>query len=338
MPRIALALVLALTLLPAAAFACLWDYDTLKMERQRFPLALELITGKFLRHSPEFYQWRLKDRQAKLKKEPARVEYYDDLAVAYDKLGQPERAIETMQAKEKIQPGLYETEANLATFYIHAGDLEQGLEHVEKALQINPNAHFGREKYQKYLVEYLLARRTDGKLTYPLSRGGGFADFLKGKLGDKWGKASREEALRGVQGMVRFAKWDSPLLQEVLGDLLAHNYSVKKGGFGEERDFDVDANLLAARAYLQASYHVKDEETRDAYRELASGTLKRQYKPKGGKLSLDELEAEFTKKLKDADAWYQKVRAAEIRWIAAGKDADAEFTKVYYQQPKVDVK
>ncbi len=37
--------------------ACLWDTDTLQMERQRFPDALELITGKFLRHSREFYDW-----------------------------------------------------------------------------------------------------------------------------------------------------------------------------------------------------------------------------------------------------------------------------------------
>jgi len=47
----------ALLGLPAAAVACLWDYDTLKQERARFPSTLELITGKFLRHSPEFYEW-----------------------------------------------------------------------------------------------------------------------------------------------------------------------------------------------------------------------------------------------------------------------------------------
>jgi hypothetical protein len=43
--------------------ACIWDYDTLAMERQRFPHALELITGKFLRHSAAFYEWRVQDRE-----------------------------------------------------------------------------------------------------------------------------------------------------------------------------------------------------------------------------------------------------------------------------------
>jgi len=50
---IALLLVIAICL---PAIACLWDYDTLAMERQKFPDALELITGKFLRHSKPFYE------------------------------------------------------------------------------------------------------------------------------------------------------------------------------------------------------------------------------------------------------------------------------------------
>ena len=51
------AMVVAAALVPSAAVACLWDSDTIKMERSRFPTTLELITGKFLRHSPEFYEW-----------------------------------------------------------------------------------------------------------------------------------------------------------------------------------------------------------------------------------------------------------------------------------------
>jgi hypothetical protein len=81
--------------------ACLWDTDTLAMERQKFPEALELITGQFLRHSPEFYRWRVEDRQKRIAAEPDRIELYDDLAVAYDKLGEHQKAIETILAKEK---------------------------------------------------------------------------------------------------------------------------------------------------------------------------------------------------------------------------------------------
>lgn len=66
--------------------ACLWDYDTIQMERQEFPTALELITGKFLRHSDVYYQWRIEDRTPKLSASPS-AELFDDLAVAHEKLG-----------------------------------------------------------------------------------------------------------------------------------------------------------------------------------------------------------------------------------------------------------
>src|SRR5579871_2406693 len=139
---------LTLFVLPGFAFACMWDYDTLAVERARFPSALELITGKFLRHSPEFYEWRVRDRQAKLEKEPDNPAYLDDMAVAYDKLGNDDKAIELMLRKEKAHPGLYETAANLGTFYLHSGQADKGIEQLEKAMAINPDAHFGREKYQ----------------------------------------------------------------------------------------------------------------------------------------------------------------------------------------------
>src|SRR5262245_42838018 len=154
---------LAGLLLPSAAVACLWDYDTLKQERARFPGTLELITGKFLRHSPEFYEWRIKDRLAKLKDDPKNLAYHDDLAVAYHKTGQHDKAVETILAKEKIKPGLYETYSNLGTFYILNGEFKKGLPYIDRALEINPDAHFGRERYQKWLVEYALTRKSDGK-------------------------------------------------------------------------------------------------------------------------------------------------------------------------------
>lgn len=159
------------------ALACIWDRDTISMKIQCFPDAIELITGKFLRHSPEFYQWRIKDREAKLKTNPAQWSYYDDLAVAYAKLHNNTKAIELMLKKEKLHPRQYETYANLGTFYIHDKQYEKGLTYIKKAIAINPNAHFGREVYQQYLVEYILSKRkwyqiqaqTSGVLTFILS-------------------------------------------------------------------------------------------------------------------------------------------------------------------------
>src|SRR5437764_1288414 len=127
-------IICALVVFPA--LACLWDYDTLKMENERFPDVLELITGKFLRHTREFYEWRIGDRSKKLEKEPERLEYYDDLAVAYEKTGNHTKAIETILRKDAIKPDQYETLANLGTFYIFDNQLEKSIPCIEKAIAI----------------------------------------------------------------------------------------------------------------------------------------------------------------------------------------------------------
>jgi tetratricopeptide (TPR) repeat protein len=148
----------SLLLASSAAVACLWDYDTLLAERARQPTTLELITGKFLRHSPRFYDWRRQDRLAKIEAGANAEALWDDLAVAYDKLGQHDQAIETARQRLIENPRRYETLANLGTFYLHSGQLQEGITTIDKALEVNPAAHFGRERIQRYLAEYILQR------------------------------------------------------------------------------------------------------------------------------------------------------------------------------------
>jgi tetratricopeptide (TPR) repeat protein len=332
--------------LPAVALACLWDYDTLKQERARFPDTLELITGKFLRHSKEFYEWRIQDRLKKLQSDPKNLGYYDDLAVAYDKTGQHDKAIETMLAKEKLKPGLYETYANLGTFYFHSGKLEEGLPYIDKALAINSDAHFGRERDQKWLVEYVrevqVARDKKGAPTLPLRQGSidprepgdrarEFAWFVRAKLG----KQSLEledvrPAVKGLLGMMRFGHFDSPVLLEALGDVLSPPSFAM--------DVTVDAKRLAARAYLKASYEVKDEAAKRAYRDFAERILKafQTSDPNIQELlSLSDLEARFRQELADAEQWYADLRERELGWIRDGKDPESEFDHLYADEPRV---
>jgi|GEM_PF-1015492 len=330
---------LLLGALPVSLLACLWDYDTLKQERARFPSTLELITGKFLRHSPEFYRWRIEDRLKKLKADPNQLDYYDDLAVAYEKTGQHEKAIETILAKEKIKPGLYETYSNLGTFYILAGDFKKGLPFIEKALAINPDAHFGREKYQKWLVEYALMKLPDGKIGSPLLLKRGkvmlhlelrsFESYLRNQLGRKGPSTPLDElqkAVKAILGMMRFANHENPLLLEALGDLLS-----KGNPFA-------DAKRLAAMAYLKASYVVNDEFLKNRYRTLATMALREQYADPTSKivLSLNELESDFKKQLVEADRWYAGLRAKEISWIEKGLDPEKEFDALYNAEPTVE--
>jgi hypothetical protein len=239
-----------------------------------------------------------------------------------------------MLAADKIQPRRYETIANLGTFHILRGDFNEGLGYILEALAINPDAHFGREKYQRWLVEYVLESRENGKIVLPLQsahakdsprRGAyDFRDFIGRRVfnGDRGQDFSRE-AVRGVLGMLRFANFESPVLLEALGDLLL------------DGDPGTDAKRLAARSYLKASYVTADRDAKARYRDLARRAISFQTQTPHiqQQLSLDELEGDFAKELADANAWYKELKDREIQWIRDGKDTDAEFDRYYRGAP-----
>jgi len=146
------------------ALACVWDTDTLKEESLGLAAVADTVQGKFFKHSRVFYERKVLYTEPMLKQEKVSPERYDDLAVAYDKLGRTQEAIAIMEAKEKRFPGLYTTAANLGTFHAHAGDFTRALELLSKGLKLNPNAHFGREKYQVKAIEYLQRLAKDPEL------------------------------------------------------------------------------------------------------------------------------------------------------------------------------
>jgi len=252
----------------------------------------------------------------------------DDLAVAHEKLGDHEQAIELISAQLAETPDRYETHANLGTFYIHAGDFEQGLKHIDRAIEINPDAHFGRERYQRELVRYLLSRKTDGKTSFPLNpaerkfRGrAGFATHLWNDEVEEVAPEDVKKAIQGVLGMMRFGNYDSPVLLEALGDLLLT-------GGGRE-----NARQLAARAYLKASYEVEDKEAVQAYRKLATEALAMQLRDPGTNdpLKLPEVEKQLKKEIAAAAKFRREIATDEARWIRAGQDPEAAYQKKYYQ-------
>ena len=322
---------LTLAILAQTAFACLWDYDTLLVERSRFPEIHELIVGKFPHHSEAFYQWRIKDRLRRLTSDPDNLRLLDDLSVAYDKIGDNELAIQTALRKESLAANTYETHANLGTFYIHSGRFEEGLQQLDQAIEINPEAHFGREVYQKKLVEYLISRQLDGKIHFPIDttmrRTGkrcGFALFILGDQRLEPDKVQEEiqQAIKGVTGMMRFGNHASPILLEVLGDLLM-------------ADSETDAKRLAARAFLKASYETDGVESKAAYREIASGLLQFQTvrQGKNTELTLGQLEGLLRTELDAANTWHDELKADEDQWIKDGANVEEEYREKYLTSP-----
>ena len=331
-------------LVSSDAWACLWDRDTLAMERKRFPDTHELISGRFVRHSEAFYRWRIEDRKKRLEKAQDDLAAMDDLAVALDKVGQHKEAIALMERALKMKPGRYESLANLGTFYVHSGQLQKGLEFIRQAIKVNPEAHFGREKYQAYLVEYVLKVRGSGRKGLPLlpmegrqwptepdgnfKPGRGFFAFVMRRegvqlkdVGPSQIKDSgpilelRKKVLKGVLGMMRFGNFRSPVLLEALGDALT---------FASPWHMD-DAKRMAARAYLRASYEAEGEEAKAGYRALAKRVLALQ----SGKKLLPGIEKKLKREMRRGDGYARQIARDEARWIKRGKNVERRFAQKY---------
>lgn len=155
--------------------ACLWDSDTLAMEAQGRIEVLETVLGWYDRFPPLYYEKRLERVTREAAQNPEKLELYDDAGVACDKLGKVDQAIEWMKKKEAAMASLpaekakehrYRYLANLGTFHAHRwiktpdrerapADIDLAIRLITEAIKINPNAHFGREKTQLVLLQWL---------------------------------------------------------------------------------------------------------------------------------------------------------------------------------------
>jgi len=328
--------------------ACIWDRDTERMEDQTFPIAEHLIAGKFVRHSPAYYEWRVQDRQQKLAELDAmaplsdRLALRDDLAVAYDKLGMHDEAVETARETLKMEPGRYESVANLGTLYIHAGELPRGLALIKEAIRINPNAHFGRERYQQYLVEYVLFRRKEGDDSLPLRRTleqspvKDFAHFLALRqtgwkpdqlpegIQSNLDTEQRLAAVKGVEGMMHFGNFQSPILLEALGDVVA----VQTRSYRRRSSLQQD---LAAMAYLQAARLSPNREKAMEVYFTSENNLKLLG---NSKRTVSDITKKLLPLLREGKEYFEEIAANEREWISEDVDVDVAFAKKYYNRPK----
>ena len=208
-----------------------------------------------------------------------------------------------------------------------------GAKHIERAIEINPDAHFGREVYQLLAVKYVLMVKGEGQtLDLPLQHEGvgmggrgkhmGFWSFVKERQGVAEGGEATEiaSATKGVLGMMRFGNYNSPILCEVLSDLLL-------------ADRRADAKQLAARALLQASYRAKGPAAQAVYRDKAEGALSMQMPGTGERRSttLGEVERVFKAEIAEAETWWEGLEADELEWIKNKDNVDEKFAEKYYE-------
>src|ERR1041385_8935736 len=137
------------------ANACIWDSDTLSQEQKKSPDIAKVILGQ---DAQQVDQVSLHERIRKLQSEPHKDDptWWNDLAGAYLRLGEAKEAVELLAPMMEKFPDDYGIHANLGTAYHSLGRYQEAEREIARDLEINPEAHFGFEKYHLALLQYLI--------------------------------------------------------------------------------------------------------------------------------------------------------------------------------------
>ncbi len=320
---------LAMVLAGAAMAPCIWDSDTLDTELRGLPDALDLVVGKWHRHGEAYYR----DRIARLaEKDPLTLAECDDLAVAYERLGDREQAVAVMARKAALLDASddlehrYRYHANLGTVHAHAGRFDEALSELRAAIALNPDAHFGRERFQIELIEFVAAARQDPALWQRFSflRHAGYrvqafigAEGLRYQpdrsrdWGDDW-RGEREldwdQAYKAVAGMLRFGGLEGPELYRALAELFLAKQHLNLAWWALERAIE--------RGHPAAELLRRGQQSIEKHWDEA-----RQHNRNGHVAPTSEVVAA---RRAAADRWVEAFQRAEAAAIARGEDVRSD--------------
>ena len=151
----ALFLILSLVFVESTVTACIRDAESLFREKFRSHDLAKTILGRTSdSEDPQKLQARIKELEATRKENDA--DWWNNLAGAYLRLNQPEAAVKLLTPMVKRFPNDYGLHANLGTAYHLLGKYAEAETEIARDLEINPDAHFGLEKYHLALLQYLL--------------------------------------------------------------------------------------------------------------------------------------------------------------------------------------
>lgn len=254
-------------LIPARA--CINDLDTYKEQLKGSDPAAVLM-GFFPRYPQEYYKARIKRLTSVAERGNLGIQDYDNLAAAYDRIGESGKAIVWMERKAKalsalppdkqpdigpiVPPGKlthrqymeYTNHANLGTFIIHkwlqdgrpkarVADIQASLNHLKKAVEINPDAHAGREWAQIDIISWIDRETKSPTGQYPL--------FAR----------PHSEVVEGLIGLIELGNaWNSLDVFQMIALLEAKRYPL--GLIAEaklEEFYGTDAKTLFQMAAVQ---------------------------------------------------------------------------------------
>jgi len=259
--------VLVVLAVAAACAACVWGSDTLRQEAKGAPGVVDVIVGRFDRNPPLYYEMRLARVAALLEAEPEDLGAYDDAGVACDRLGRHDEAIAWMERKraqldhqhdahgaDESAGDLAEHEyrylAKLGTFLAHRwvargadrealDDLRQGRDHIARAIELNPDAHFGRERYQLLFMDWMMAPPDFPHAEYEAPHI--FTElFFRGSRTKPLAAPDDDDAVEGLSGLVALgAAWESVDAFIALGVVLGQHWHASLGELAKLRALEL---------------------------------------------------------------------------------------------------
>lgn len=347
--RRALSAFLLLLGLPLSVAACLWDTDTPRDEARGLPEVVAVLTGRFERNPPLYYELRLKRVTEHLQSQPGDLAAYDDAGVACDRLGRGDEAIAWMEKKraqfvglDPAQPEakeqLYRYHANLGTFLVHRwvrqgsdrskiGEVKAARDEIARAIEINPNAHFGREKYQLRAIEFLINPPK-------VIDGGDLPNLLGWSLGDaaeaRIDSREARDAVRGLTGLIVLGNaWESVDVYHALGMALQSDWT------GFERKREGGRNTLAYLAWLRCRELIDAGKGSMIPGAPRGEALKKMIRQPPWVSASKRLDADFVELRAEADAWHANRAAFMNERLEQGRhpDTDPHFWDGYTARP-----
>ena len=341
--------------LPLSALACLWDRDTPASEALGLPEVVAAITGRFERNPPLFYQMRLDRVSSQIQSEPHNLADYDDAAVASDRLGLGDEAIAWMNQKRDqldtldphdpdVKNHWYRYHANLGTFLVHQwlrqgadrskiDEVKSARDHIAQALEINPNAHFGREKYQLQALDWIIHPPSSPDSPYDLPNLLGWDPMPYGRqLQDP---READDAVRGLSGLVILGNaWESVDVFHALSVALRHDTLDVPGN---DPQFS-GRNILAYLAWLRGMELI-DEGHTSLLPDAPRGEALKARISAPASVDTDHthtnLKTTFANLRAEADAWHAARSAFMLKRLKAGRhpDTDPHFWDGYSEPP-----
>ncbi|HEX4264887.1 MAG TPA: tetratricopeptide repeat protein [Verrucomicrobiae bacterium] len=147
--------ILLITFLPLTVTACVWDAQSLSREKSRnYDLAQTILHNDPIAENTNELRATIKSLEANRQEND--VDWWNNLAGSYIRLSQSEMAVKLLEPVVKKFPNDYGIHANLGTAYHLLGRYQDAEHEIARDLEINPDAHFGLEKYHLALLQYLV--------------------------------------------------------------------------------------------------------------------------------------------------------------------------------------